>query len=78
MIEKTLLEPDQLSQWLTDEIRKESGCEGFLVLNVFKADESSDCNWRIGAFVSNNTESDIVAMALIKVHRLAAERFNLL
>src|SRR5215510_8860488 len=78
MIKKKLLEPEQLSEWLTEETRKEPGCEKFLVLNVFKAAESSDWNWRIGAFVSNNTESEIVAKALIKVHRLAAARFNLM
>jgi len=78
MMEKKLIEADQLSQWLTDKMRKEPGCQSCLILKVCKKDEADGCNWCIAAFVSHDPEPEIVADALVKVHRLAAERFNLM
>jgi len=50
MMEKKLIEADQLSQWLTDKMRKEPGCQSCLILKVCKKDEADGYNWCIAAF----------------------------
>jgi len=77
-MEKRLVEADELSQWLTDEIRKEPGCQSCIVLQVCKTDELVDCNWSIAAFVSHNPDPETCANVFVKIQRLGAQQFNLM
>ena len=76
---KILIDEAALASWLTEEIRKHSGCEQCTVLNVYKLSQLVDGepNWSIGVFWSENPDSQACQCALDHVKHVAAERFDL-
>src|SRR5262249_11609472 len=74
-----LVDENTLASWLTHEIRKHEGCDRCEIVKVYKREnvEDSECNWRVGVFLSHNPDQEACRQNLNQVQDSAAEHFNL-